>query len=118
MSKNDGEIVKRLEELYSGDEQNIKKLPLGINDKYAVFSDLHLGDGLGADNFTRNEETAIFALKYYKDKGYSIILLGDIEEFWQFDLSEIIQRYDNSVYRLLRDFGKDKVNMYHTVNAQ
>ena len=110
MSKNDEAIVKRLDELYSGDEQNIKKLPLGINDKYAVFSDLHLGDGLGADNFAHNEETAEFALNYYKDNGYSIILLGDIEEFWQFDYSEIIQRYDNSVYRLLRDFGKNKVH--------
>lgn len=109
MSKNDGAILNRLDELYD-DGQNLKKLPLGINDKYAVFSDLHLGDGLKADNFTRNEETIKSALYYYKDKGYSIILLGDIEEFWQFDYFDIMQRYDNSVYRLLRGFGENKVH--------
>ena len=67
MSKNDDAIINRFNELYKGDEQSIKKLPLDINDKYALFSDLHLGDGGKADNFVRNEETMVFAIKYYKD---------------------------------------------------
>ena len=110
MSKNNDAIVNRIDELYKGDEQSIKKLPLNINDKYAVFSDLHLGDGGKADNFAHNEETIGFALKYYKDNGYSIILLGDVEEFWQFDFVKIRNRYDKSIYELLRSFPDNKVH--------
>jgi len=110
MSKNDDAIIKRLNELYKGDEQNIKKLPLNINDKYALFSDLHLGDGGKADIFVHNEETMIFALNYYKKNGYSIILLGDVEELWQFNLIEIHDRYDKSIYELLRSFTGNKVH--------
>ncbi len=111
MSKNDDVIIKRLNELYKGDKQSIKKLPLNINDKYALFSDLHLGDGeKKADNFVHNEETMIFALNYYKNNGYSIILLGDVEEFWQFDFIKICDRYGKSIYKLLKNFPENKVH--------
>ena len=110
MSKNDDAIIKRLNELYKVEEQSIKKLPLNINDKYALFSDLHLGDGGKADIFVHNEETMIFALNYYKKNGYSIILLGDVEELWQFDFVEICDRYDKSIYKLLRSFPDNKVH--------
>ena len=110
MSKNDDAIINRFNELYKGDEQSIKKLPLDINDKYALFSDLHLGDGGKADNFVRNEETMVFAIKYYKDNGYSIIFLGDVEELWQFDFIKIRDRYDKSIYELLKSFPDNKVH--------
>lgn len=110
MSKNDDAIIKRLNELYKNDEQNIKKLPLNTNDKYALFSDLHLGDGGKVDNFVHNEETMIFALNYYKNNGYSIILLGDVEELWQFDFLEIRDRYNKSIYKLLKSFPENKVH--------
>ena len=48
MSKNDDAIINRLNELYElykGADQNDNKLPLNSNTKYALFSDLHLGDG-------------------------------------------------------------------------
>ena len=111
MSKNDKAIIKRLNELlYKGDEQSIKKLPLNTNDKYALFSDLHLGDGGKSDIFVHNEDTMIFALKYYKRNGYSIILLGDVEELWQFNFIEIHDRYDKRIYELLRSFQSNKVH--------
>lgn len=103
-------ILNKLNKLYKDKKGSIKKLPLKTSDKYAVFSDLHLGDGGKADNFARNEETMVFALKYYKRNGYSIILLGDIEEFWQFDLDDIIGRYDKSIYTLLRSFPTHTVH--------
>ncbi|GAF78599.1 unnamed protein product [marine sediment metagenome] len=112
MSKNDDAIINRLNELYElykGDEQNIKKLPLNTNTKYTLFSDLHLGDGKKADNFVPNEETMILALKYYKNNGYSVILLGDVEELWQFDLIRIQNRYDKNIYDLIRSFTDNRV---------
>jgi len=110
MSKNDAAIIKRLKELCKGVDQNIKKLPLNANDKYALFSDLHLGDGGKVDNFVHNEETMIFALNYYKNNGYSIIFLGDVEEFWQFNFIKVRDRYDKNIYKLLRSFPKNKVH--------
>jgi len=111
MNKNDIAIYKRLTELYNSTDQNVvKNLPLNANTKYALFSDLHLGDGGNSDLFRDNEETMIFALEYYKENGYSIILMGDIEELWQFNFIEIHDKYDKSIYELLRSFkGNEKV---------
>lgn len=109
MSKDNEAIINRLNNLHK-DNKGIKKLPLDIKDKYVVFSDLHLGDGGKADNFTHNEETMRCALKYYKNNGYSIILLGDIEEFWQFDFDMIRNRYDKNIYKLLRGFPTNSVH--------
>ena len=113
MSKNDDSIIKRLNklyELYKGDKQNVKKLPINAITKYVLFSDLHLGDGRKADNFVHNEKTMMFALDYYKNDGYSVILLGDLEELWQFDFIRIKDRYDKSIYALLRSFPDNKVH--------
>ncbi len=109
MSINNENIINGLNKLIK-DNNKIKKLPLSKDDKYAVFSDLHLGDGGNADNFSRNEETLSSALNYYKNKGYSIILLGDIEEFWQFDLNMVRKRYDDSIYNLLSSFPNNAVH--------
>lgn len=87
------------------DEQGKKTITLdyGEGHKYAVFSDLHMGDGTGADNFKQNEKTFLKALEYYQNLpcNYSIILLGDIEEFHQATLSKILTRYRKSVYDAL-----------------
>lgn len=78
-------------------------------DKYFLFSDVHLGDGTKADDFHKNEKTLETALKYYKEKNYKLLLLGDIEEFWQFDLNEVKDRYNNSIYEKIRAFGDGNV---------
>ncbi len=109
MNTNDIAIYKRLTELYNSTDQNVKELPLYTDTKYALFSDLHLGDGGKSDIFVENEATMMAALEYYKKNGYSIILLGDIEELWQFNFIEIYDKYDKSIYGLLRSFKGNKV---------
>ena len=79
-------------------------------EKYVIFSDFHLGDGNESDDFVENESTVIEALKYYYFQGYHLILLGDIEEFWQFDIDSIVARYDQTIYDLIRAFGDDRVH--------
>ncbi len=78
--------------------------------KYIMFSDTHLGDGKGADDFHENEETLKTALEYYKRNNYKLILLGDIEELWQFDLSDIDSKYRKSIYEKIKEFGDE--NLY------
>jgi UDP-2,3-diacylglucosamine pyrophosphatase LpxH len=77
--------------------------------KYVIISDIHLGDGGGADDFCHNEKTLTTALAHYNKNGYNLILLGDIEEFWQFDLKEIVNRYKKSVYKAIKTFGDKRV---------
>ena len=111
MNANDIAIYKRLTELYKSTDQNVvKNLPLKGDTKYALFSDLHLGDGGNSDIFVHNEEAMRFALEYYKENGYSIILMGDIEELWQFNFIEIHDKYDKSIYKLLRSFKDNRVH--------
>ena len=109
MSKNDKAIIERLNEFYNGTEKNIIELKQNLNTKYALFSDLHMGDGKKADCFAHNEETVRFALQYYKENNYSLIFLGDVEDFWVFDLNRIKSRYDEKIYSLIRSFEDKKV---------
>lgn len=70
----------------------------------AVISDLHMGAGGPADNFRGNEAALMQALAAYRERGRRLVLLGDTEELWQFDLPEV-RRHRRPVYSRLRDFG-------------
>ncbi|MBS3742467.1 MAG: metallophosphoesterase family protein [Candidatus Cloacimonetes bacterium] len=85
------------------------KVPSTKNRKYVIFSDLHLGDGGGADDFIHNRQTMLKALEYYYKNDFTLILLGDIEEFWQFDFATVKKQYDDNVYSKMREFGNDRV---------
>ena len=50
------------------------------------------------------------ALRQYTEAGYTLLLLGDIEEFWQFDLGAVVARYDGSVYAALREFEDQRMH--------
>ena len=79
------------------------------NGPYAIISDTHLGDGGDADDFHRNEKALLTALRSYAAAGATVVLLGDIEEFWQFDLQRIRGRYDKTVYKALQSFPPGKL---------
>jgi UDP-2,3-diacylglucosamine pyrophosphatase LpxH len=80
-----------------------------VGRRYVILSDLHMGDGGGADDLTHNELALLYALEYYRQESYDLILLGDIEEFWQFDLSHIIRRYGDTVYAAIRCYGNSRI---------
>lgn len=109
MLKNDEAIKQRLDEFYNGTEK-FTVLPQNSITKYALFSDLHMGDGnKKADSFVHNVDIMNSALKYYKSNDYSLIFLGDVEDLWIFDLDIIKARYDKKIYSLIRSFGDEKV---------
>ena len=104
------EAFKRFNQILKDDGKLTKKLPFGSGHKYAILSDLHAGDGSRADNFRKNKDIFVKALEYYRRNGYSVILLGDIEEFHQFTLFHICHMYDDSVYNALRKFPEGRVH--------
>ena len=106
MSLNKEAVWNRLYNLW--DDSNLPEIPIN-GSKYAILSDIHLGDGGLADDFHTNEQALLNALKHYRKEKYKLILLGDIEEFWQFDLHQIAGRYQDTVYKALRAFNENDI---------
>jgi len=80
---------------------------LSDQDKYVVFSDLHMGDGGKTDDFARNSDMFIRVLRdYYFPKGYTLVLNGDVEELQRFTL-ESIQQHWGSVYEVFELFARE-----------
>jgi len=92
---------KRLSALW--DDKNVPTLETK-NKKYVLLSDVHLGDKGKADDFRHNQPTLERALDYYNQHRFTLMLLGDIEELWQFDLSKIRDKYNTSIYKKMRSF--------------
>ena len=89
MSKT-GHIYKALNKAY----QQAELLDVPIDDmKWVVFSDHHRGVRDGADDFLACEATYMKALQYYYQKGYTLLLLGDVEEFWENTFKRVINSY-------------------------
>ena len=83
-------IYKALSKAYD----QAKMFDADIDDmKWVVFSDHHRGVRDGADDFLACESTYIKALQYYYQKGYSLLLLGDVEEFWENAFKRVINSY-------------------------
>jgi UDP-2,3-diacylglucosamine pyrophosphatase LpxH len=102
MSMNKERVWNSLSALWA--DNGVPTMPIK-DGQYAILSDIHLGDGGPADDFHTNERALLNALEHYRENKYKIILLGDIEEFWQFDLHHITGRYQETVYKALRAFG-------------
>jgi UDP-2,3-diacylglucosamine pyrophosphatase LpxH len=74
------------------------------SDRLVIVSDLHMGDGRGHDDFRRTSSLFenIFE-KFYLDRGFKVILNGDIEELHKFSLRNIFDRW-SSIYDLFERF--------------
>lgn len=76
-------------------------------DRYVIMSDQHMGDGKrGSDDFRRNKECYVAALRHYFEQGYRLICLGDTEELWECDFEDVQQAYQD-VYETERLFFDD-----------
>jgi UDP-2,3-diacylglucosamine pyrophosphatase LpxH len=96
---------EKLDDLWAS--KSILSLPTK-GQRFVLFSDIHLGDGGKADDFFRNRSALQAALQHYRQEGYTLVLLGDIEELWQFDLADIVRVYEESIYRQMRAFGDER----------
>ncbi len=68
--------------------------PIATSDRIVIFSDLHMGNGSRNDDFRHNGELFISVLdRYYRKKGYQLILNGDVEELQRFSWRSISQRW-------------------------
>jgi UDP-2,3-diacylglucosamine pyrophosphatase LpxH len=78
--------------------------------KWIIFSDHHRGRGDGADDFRACEETYKKALRYYLDKGYTLCLLGDVEEFWENPILKVMNRYKDVMLLEKEFYDRDRLH--------
>ncbi len=91
---------KYLDELYSGALNITPKK----EDKFVIFSDLHMGDGSSKDDFTRNAELFSTVLsKYYLNNDFKLVLNGDVEELQRFSFKKIFNKWSD-IYALFDQF--------------
>jgi UDP-2,3-diacylglucosamine pyrophosphatase LpxH len=69
------------------------RLKLDENSRYVLFSDLHKGAGDAADDFNPCKVTYQAALDYYDKNGFTLILLGDVEELWENQIAEVMETH-------------------------
>ena len=86
------------------DLDRVKHLTLNPGMKIIVMSDMHRGDGSGADDFAQNSLIYRCALEYYLANGFTYIELGDAEELWENDNFDQIYITHTSVYEHLAKF--------------
>jgi UDP-2,3-diacylglucosamine pyrophosphatase LpxH len=82
-------------------------LPLDENSRYVIFSDLHKGAGDEADDFKVCKVTYQKALDYYYDNGFTLVLLGDVEELWENQIQEVMDTHQD-VFRSEGRFYRDR----------
>ncbi len=68
-------------------------LKLTIDNSCVIFSDRHAGDGSLADNFFHNRNRFERVLAGYLNSGWTIFINGDVNEEWQFKITEIKRTY-------------------------
>jgi len=83
----------------------LDELPLKVDLSHPLYfvSDLHLGDGGPADDFTEDRHQAAFEwfLEHeVEPDGGRLVLLGDVFELWQCDLADIRDHYGGFFWRL------------------
>jgi len=84
--------------------ERIRRLVLTPGMKLVVMSDMHRGDGSGADDFAQNSLIYHCALERYLEEGFTYVELGDAEELWENDNFDQIYITHTMVYELLAKF--------------
>ncbi|MBN2430219.1 MAG: metallophosphoesterase family protein [Acidobacteria bacterium] len=68
--------------------------------RYVIFSDLHLG----TPQFDLNRRIYLRAMDYYFQHGFTLLLLGDIEELHRYSIRQLLNKYGADVYARERVF--------------
>lgn len=93
-------VYQNLDKLY---EQS-QVISLTDEDRWVVFSDLHMGDGSSTDDFRSNALLFQTALReHYLQGKFGLVLNGDVEEMQRFSLKKIVKHWE-AVYELFDRF--------------
>lgn len=80
-------------------------IPFDYNTPLIFFSDCHRGIGDPTEPFTQNEQLYYYALRYYYNKGYSYVEVGDGDEMYLHSFNKIQSRY-GQIFELLHNYDR------------
>ena len=83
-------------------------IPFDDTARLVLFSDCHRGDNSWADDFARNHDLYLFALKHYYQNGFIYFELGDGDELYSNDFFADIRDAHPHVFQLLKRFHDAK----------
>ncbi|MBR1376215.1 MAG: metallophosphoesterase family protein [Bacilli bacterium] len=88
--------------------KNSKKYHIDDNTKLVIMSDCHRGTGDNFDNFVKNKNIVLAALRHYYINGFTYIELGDGDEMWEVDDYKDIVKEHIDTFRILKKFNDSK----------
>lgn len=93
----------RLEQVY----RNAERLPVDSYSRIVCMSDCHRGVGNRGDNFLPNKHLFLAALRYYYDRCFWYIELGDGDELWENKDFCRIKEIHSDVFEVIRKFQEN-----------
>lgn len=93
----------RLERVY----RSAERIPVDRSSRIVCMSDCHRGVGNRGDNFLANRNLFVAALKYYYERRFSYIELGDGDELWENRNMERILSMHEDVFEILSGFHRN-----------
>ncbi|MDD3305017.1 MAG: metallophosphoesterase family protein [Bacilli bacterium] len=95
-------VSRRLSQVLS----NSKELIFDDSSKIIIMSDCHRGVGGIGDDFTKNQYIFLVALRYYFNKNYTYIEIGDSDELWENKYLRPIIANNLNIFKLMAKFYK------------
>lgn len=90
----DPDVKRRLSDAYERVRANGPSPSVPVEQlRLVIFSDHHRGVRDGADDFERCEEAYNSAMGYYLEQGYTLVVLGDVEDLWECRPKPVLQSY-------------------------
>jgi UDP-2,3-diacylglucosamine pyrophosphatase LpxH len=105
-----GRVNRALDKLYRQSAE-AGKLRLEPGQRYVIFSDHHKGARNLADDFQQCESTYLAAMDHYYDQGFSLILLGDVEELQEEWAPQVLESYSQVLRSEARFHPKRMIRM-------
>ncbi len=90
-------VHRALSAALTGPDTAAVTLDLAQPHRWAVFSDQHKGARDGADEFRLCEPAYRAALEHYRDRGWTLVLLGDAEELWEQSFRVVEKAYPDTL---------------------
>ena len=87
----------------TGAHRDATVLTFDDTSRFVWLSDSHRGDGSMSDEFMKNKNILVAALKHYFDEGFTLIEAGDNDELWEFRPRHV-EKANGIVFDQLRRF--------------
>ncbi len=87
-------------------------IELHTGDRYVIFSDQHKGARNRADDFQQCEPTYIKALDHYNREKWTLVTLGDCEDFLEESVPKVMHAYTDIFELLARFYPRRLVKIY------